>query len=208
MDMGRFLIETHLRTGKPVKQLAAAHGVSASWLFKLLRRYRLEGEGGLEPRSRRPKTSPTRIGDLHEDEIVAMRKQLLDDGLDAGAETIRYHLAKDDPSVPSVSTIWRVLRARGFVTPQPHKRPKSSYRRFAADLPNECWQADMTHVQLESGDVFEVLNVIDDHSRLCVASRAMVRVKAHDVVRVLHLSAETWGYPASFLSAGSRGVSK
>jgi transposase InsO family protein len=94
------------------------------------------------------------------------------------------------------------------VTPQPHKRPKSSYRRFAADLPNECWQADMTHVQLESGDVFEVLNVIDDHSRLCVASRAMVRVKAHDVVRVLHLSAETWGYPASFLSAGSRGVSK
>jgi transposase InsO family protein len=200
MDMGRFLIETHLRTGRPIKQLARDHGVSPSWLFKLLRRYRLEGEAGLEPRSRRPKTSPARICDLYEDEIVAMRKQLLDDGFDAGAETIRYHLVQRRKNVPSVSTIWRVLKARGFVTPQPHKRPKSSYTRFCAELPNECWQADMTHVQLENGEVFEVLNVIDDHSRLCVASRAMVRVKGHDVIRVLHTSAENWGYPASFLS--------
>jgi len=58
----------------------------------------------------------------------------------------------------------------------------------------------MTHVELEGGEVFEVLNMIDDHSRLCVASRAMVVVKATDVVRVLHKSAEDWGYPASFLS--------
>jgi hypothetical protein len=41
--------------------------------------------------------------------------------------------------------------------------------------------------------------MIDDHSRVCVASRVMHVVKAHDVVRVLHKSAETWGYPASFL---------
>ena len=129
-----------------------------------------------------------------------MRKRLLDDGFDAGAATIHYHLSQRLPSVPSVSTIWRVLKARGFVTPHPHKRPKSSFTRFVADLPNECWQADMTHVTLENGEVFEVLNVIDDHSRLCVASRAMVRVKAKDVVRVLHTSADTWGYPAAFLS--------
>jgi transposase InsO family protein len=200
MDIGRFLIETHLRTGRPIKQLARTHEVSASWLFTLLARYRLEGEAGLEPRSRRPRRSPSRISDLYEDEVVAMRKRLLDDGLDAGAETIHFHLAKRHDGVPSVSTIWRVLKARGFVTPQPHKRPKSSYVRFVADLPNECWQADVTHVELETGEVFEVLNVIDDHSRLCVASRAMVRVKASDVTRVLHQSAETWGYPASFLT--------
>jgi transposase InsO family protein len=200
MDMGRFLVETHLRTGRPIKELARAHQVSAGWLFKLLRRYRLEGEGGLEARSRRPKASPTRIGDRWEDEIVALRKELVDDGLDAGAETVRYHLAQRHRRVPSTSTIWRVLKARGFVVPQPQKRPKSSYVRFVADLPNECWQADVTHVELESGEVFEVLNVIDDHSRLCVASRAMVRVKATDVIRVLHTSAEKWGYPAAFLS--------
>jgi transposase InsO family protein len=200
MDMGRFLIETHLRTGKSIKELARTHGVSASWLFKLLRRYRLEGEAGLEPRSRRPKTSPSRIADLYEDEIVALRKELVDAGYDAGAETIRFHMLERHGRAPSTSTIWRVLKARGFVAPQPHKRPKSSYVRFSADLPNEWWQADVTHVELETGEVFEVLNVIDDHSRLCVASRAMVHVKAHDVIRVLHQSAEKWGYPAAFLT--------
>jgi len=200
MDMGRFLIETHLRTGRSIKELARAHEVSASWLFKLLRRYRLEGEAGLEARSRRPKTSPTRIADLYEDRIVELRKELSDFGVDAGAETIQHHLEQELTTVPSVSTIWRVLKARGFVTPEPKKRPKSSYVRFVADLPNECWQADVTHVSLETGEVFEVLNVIDDHSRLCVAARAMKTVKSTDVIRVLHTAASTWSYPASTLT--------
>jgi transposase InsO family protein len=93
-----------------------------------------------------------------------------------------------------------VLKARGFVTPQPHKRPKSSYTRFVAELPNECWQADVTHVEVADGVVLEVLNVIDDHSRLCVASRAFVRTRSPDVVRTLHRAAAQWGYPESFLS--------
>jgi hypothetical protein len=45
-----------------------------------------------------------------------------------------------------VSTIWRILKRRGFVTPQPHKRPKSSYIRFEAQLPNEMWQQSMTAI--------------------------------------------------------------
>lgn len=90
MDMGRFTIEVHLRTGRPIKELAAAHEVSPSWLFKLLRRYRLEGPGGLEPRSRRPRHSPTRVCDLYEEEIVAIHKSLADDGLDAGAATVHH----------------------------------------------------------------------------------------------------------------------
>jgi transposase InsO family protein len=200
VDMGRFLIETHLRTGRPLKELARSHDVSPSWLFTLWRRYRLEGPLGLEPRSRRPKTSPSRIAHVFEDEIVALHKELADDGLDAGPQTLHYHLAQRDSRAPSVSTIHRVLKARGFVRLEPHKRPTSSLHRFEAALPNEMWQSDMTHVELANGEVFEVLNMIDDHSRLCMASRAMQVVKATDVVRVLHKAAETWGYPASFLS--------
>src|SRR5271165_103039 len=165
MDKGRFLIETHLRTGRSIKELAAAHGVSESWLFKLLRRYRLEGPEGLAPRSRRPHRSPARIADLYEDEIVALHKVLADDGLDAGAATIHYHLAQRYRRPPSVSTIFRVLKARGFVALQPQKRPKSSLKTFVADLPNETWQADMTHVEFGEGHLYEVLNMIDDHSR-------------------------------------------
>ena len=132
MDKGRFLIETHLRTGRPIAELAKAHGVSRGWLYKLLARYRAEGDIGLEVRSRRPLHSPTRIADLYEEEIIYWRKHLSDAGFDAGAATIHFHMSTPGRNVPSVPTIWRVLRARGFVTLEPHKRPLSSIRRFAA----------------------------------------------------------------------------
>ena len=212
MELGRFLVETHLRTGRPIAELAAAHGVHKSWLYKLLARYRRHGEWGLQPRSRRPLRSPTRMADAWEEAIVALRKELLDAGFDAGAATIQAHLARRCAEVPSVSTIWRVLRARGFVVPQPHKRPRSSYVRFTAELPNECWQADVTHVAMADGTFAEVLNIVDDHSRVCVESRAFVTVRSPDVVRALHRAAATWGYPERLLTdngaiftAGPRG---
>jgi len=204
VDKGQFLIETHLRTGRPIAELASAHGMSRGWLYKLLARYRAEGPAGLEPRSRRPLTSPTRISDLYEDEIVRIRKELSEAGFDAGAETIHFHMATPGRTVPSVSTICRVLVARGFVTPQPHKRPKSSWARFCAELPNECWQADVTHVEVADGVVYEVLNVLDDHSRLCVASTVFVTTRSADVVRTVHKAASTWGYPRRFLTDNGR----
>ena len=73
MDKVRFVIETHVRTGRPVAELAKAYEVDRSWVYRRLARYRAEGEAGLELRSRRPKGSPTRIADLFEGEIVAMR---------------------------------------------------------------------------------------------------------------------------------------
>lgn len=200
MDKARFLVETHLRTGRPIGELAAAHGVHRSWLYKVLARYRSEGDAGLEPRSKRPHSSPTRIADRWEDAIVELRKELTDAGLDAGAATIHWHLTRGQDEAPSISTIWRVLKARGFVTPQPHKRPKSSWKRFEADLPNECWQGDVTHVGIAQDQVLEVLNIIDDHSRVCVASRAFVTARSSDVVRTLHRAGARWGYPESLLT--------
>jgi transposase InsO family protein len=188
--------------GRSAREVAAAHGVSKSWVYELLARYRVHGEAGLKARSRRPKRSPTRIWDRYEDEIVRLRKELAELGVDAGAETIRVHLARRHPrtAAPSISTIWRVLRANGFVTPQPHKRPRSSYVRFAAELPNQRWQMDVTHVCLADGTEVEVLNVIDDHSRLCVASAARPVTKSIDVVTTFHHAATRHGYPASVLS--------
>jgi transposase InsO family protein len=93
-----------------------------------------------------------------------------------------------------------VLVRRGFVILEPHKRPKSSYVTFEADLPNQRWQMDMTHVEIGEGRLVEVLNVIDDHSRLCVASRAFPVVQATDVVTVFADATSTYGLPASVLS--------
>jgi transposase InsO family protein len=200
MDLGRYLVEAHLVEGRPVAELARAHGVHRSWIYKLLARYRAEGPAGLEGRSRRPHSSPTKIRDLYEDEIVALRKELIDAGFDAGAQTISFHLAQRHGTVPSVPSIWRVLRERGFVTPQPHKRPRSSWVRFEATLPNECWQSDITHVLLADGAEVEVVNFIDDHSRLCVASVAKEIFTSPDVVQAFQGAAAQWGYPESVLS--------
>ena len=128
---------------------------------------------------------------------MTLRKELAEEGLDAGAETIHGHLSRRHGDVPSVRTIWRVLKARGFVIPQPQKRPRSSFIRFEADLPNERWQSDMTHGRLADDRVVEVVNLIDDHSRLCVASRVFVTVRSPDVVRNLHHRRAARGNPAS-----------
>ncbi len=170
MDLGRYLVHAVLDEGRSPAELAAVHGVSRSWIYELLARYRADPEHGLEARTRRPHDSPTRVPAAIEERIITLRKELTEEGFDAGAHTIHYHLSQQDDPVPSVSTIWRILARRGFVTPQPHKRPRSSLIRFEADLPNECWQADTTHWTLNDGTDIEILNIIDDHSRLLVGA--------------------------------------
>ena len=200
MDSAGYLVRAVVLEKQSVRAVAAAHGVSKTWLYELVSRYRAGGDDALVARSKRPTSSPTRIAAVLEDEIVELRKSLEDGGFDAGAVTIQAHLARRHEVVPAVSSIWRVLKRRGFVTPQPQKRPKSSYVRFEAELPNERWQMDMTHVEIADAKVVEVLNVIDDHSRLCLASVAFLVVKAPDVVAVFGEAASTYGLPASVLS--------
>jgi transposase InsO family protein len=202
MDLALFVVQAVLVDKRSVREVARAHGVSKTWLYELLARYQTGGEAALAPRSRRPRRSPTRVPDHVEDEIVAIRKQLRDFGVDAGPDTIHTHLtAAHAGTAPcSVASVWRILKRRGFIVPEPHKRPKSSYVRFEATLPNECWQMDVTHVTIGNGRVIEVLNIVDDHSRLCVASRAFPVVTAADVVATFYDAATTLGFPASVLT--------
>jgi transposase InsO family protein len=204
MDLAGYVVNAVLVEGRSVKEVCETHDISRSWLYELIGRYREAGDDGLKAQSKRPRSSPTRVPAAIEDEIVALRKELTELGVDAGAHTIHYHLQlrhrRRRRAVPSTATIWRVLSRRGFVTPQPQKRPKSSWRRFQAELPNECWQADTTHWALADGTDVEILNVIDDHSRLLVASRAFVTAKAADVVETFHLGTSELGIPASMLT--------
>ena len=151
MGMARYLVEAHLLEGRPVAELAKTHGVHRSWIYKLIARYRAGGEAAFRPRSRRPRRSPTQIPERFAREILKLREQLEAAGFDAGPQTIHAHLQREHADVPSVSTIWRVLKRHGHISPQPHKRPRSSLIRFEAQLPNECWQADITAWQLASG---------------------------------------------------------
>jgi transposase InsO family protein len=198
--MARYLVEAHVLEGRSVSELAAAHGVHRSWIYKLLARYREGGIEALAPRSRRPRSCTHATPEAVVQEIVALRNELVADGHDAGAVTIAYHLAKRVEEVPSRATIWRILKREGLIVPQPQKRPRCSLIRFEADLPNETWQTDITHWQLAGGVHAEILNFIDDHSRLFLVSDAYPTTKAHDVVDSFHKAISLHGLPASLLS--------
>jgi transposase InsO family protein len=204
MSLARVVITAVVLEGRSKSEVARDYGVCRVWVQKLVKRYALEGEAAFEPHSRRPHSNPRRVVDeAMEERIITWRKELAEAGLDAGAETIAYHLRDQlgpHAVVPSVATIWRTLSRRGFVLPQPHKRPRSSWHRFTADLPNECWQADVTHVRLVGGREVEVLNILDDHSRLLVASVARTVFKTVDVVADLHNAMNTYGRPERMLT--------
>jgi transposase InsO family protein len=200
MDLGRFLVEAVVLGGAKPSELIRTHPISESWLFRLLARYRAGGPAALQPRSRRPKSSPRQAPLEIRQAIVELRRELVDAGLDAGAQTIAHHLQLRVGTSLSRVTIWRVLKAEGLITPQPHKRPRSSWIRFQAELPNEMWQVDATHWRLADSSDVEILNLLDDHSRFCVGSVALRTVKAADVLEAFYLAAECYGHPAKLLS--------
>src|SRR6266511_2521127 len=200
MELARYVVEAVVLEGRSCREVGRAYGVSKSWVAKLVGRYREGGYEAIGPRSRAPNRIPNRTPDELEDQIVALRKELSEQGLDAGAETIHHHLGLRRTDVPSVSTIWRVLRRRGFVTPQPHKRPRSSWVRFEAQLPNQCWQSDVTHWRLAGGTEAHIVNFLDDHSRLAVASEVLASASAPTVLEVFRKAGARWGFPAALLT--------
>lgn len=200
MGLGQLVVAAVRIEGRSKSAVARDYGVSRRWVGELCKRFHAEGEAGLAPRSRRPLRSPTQTQPEIENEIVRLRKWLEEQCLDAGAHTIAFHLERSHGRAPAPSTIWRILVRRGFVTPQPRKRPKSSFIRFQADQPNERWQADTTHWTLDDGSDVEILNILDDHSRLLVASHVRVTFKVGDVVASFHNAFAAWGFPASILT--------
>jgi transposase InsO family protein len=179
---------------------AARFGVSKSWVSKLMARYRVEGDAAFEPRSRRPKTSPSMVADVVNSQIVNLRVELVAQGLDAGPHTIQWHLTRHHGVTVSVSTIRRRLLAAGLIEPAPRKRPKTSYVRFQADLPNETWQSDFTHIWLADGSDTETISWLDDHSRYALHVSVHRRVTGLIVVDTFNNTAQTHGFPASVLT--------
>jgi len=200
VSRARLVITAVVVEGRSQSEVARAYGVSQSWISRLVARYRLEGEAAFEPRSRRPRTSPGRLPDSTVELIVNLRSQLAGKGLDAGPQTIAWHLLHHHDLTLAVSTIHRHLAAAGLIDPSPQKRPKSSYIRFAAEQPNERWQADFTHWWLADGTHTEILCWIDDHARYALSVTAHRRVTGAVVLNEFRNTIARHGIPASTLT--------
>jgi transposase InsO family protein len=183
-----------------VTAAAAEYGISRRHLHRLLARYREGGLDALEPRSRRPKTTPIATPDSVRQRVIELRGQLTADGSDAGPVTIGWHLEREGLPAPSTSTIRRILHAAWLIAPEPRKRPRSSFTRFEMAQPNEMWQSDFIHWQLADGTDVEILNWLDDHSRYLLSCTAHAPVTGDDVVSVFLATVEEHGPPASTLT--------
>jgi len=205
VSKAKLVITAVVVEGRIQAEVARAYGVSKGWVSKLLARYRAEGEAAFEPRSRRPKTSPTAITAATIALICQLRAELAGNGLDAGPDTIAWHLHHHHQVTISVATISRHLTKAGLVEPAPKKRPRSSYIRFQADLPNERWQSDFTHYRLSHldgspGPDTEILTWLDDCSRFALSVTAHARVTGPIVLATFRETHAQQGIPASTLT--------
>ena len=201
----RLVITAVTLENRTVADIVSDYGVSRSWVYELLARYRDEGETAFEPRSRRPHRSPRATPPEVVELILRLRKDLIDRGLDAGPDTIGWHLTHHHGATVSRATIARTLTRSGVVTPDPSKRPKSSYLRFEAAMPNETWQSDFTHYRLthpdgRPGPDVEIISWLDDHSRYALHVSAHQPVTAKTVLQTFRQAADLHGYPASTLT--------
>ncbi|HVT65529.1 MAG TPA: IS481 family transposase [Mycobacteriales bacterium] len=200
MSKARLVITAVVIEGRSQAEVARTYGVSKGWVSKLVARYRGEGEAAFTPRSRRPKSNPNATPAAAVERIIELRQRLVNAGLDAGPDTIAWHLQRTHRITVSTATIARQLTKAGLVTPEPAKRPKSSYVRFEADLPNETWQSDFTHYPLSTGTDSEILSWLDDCARYALRVTAHARVTGPIVLANFRGSVASHGIPASTLT--------
>jgi transposase InsO family protein len=200
MSKARLVITAVVVEGRTQAEVAATYGVSKGWVSKLITRYNAEGEVAFEPRSRRPKSSPGALEPGVVAQILQLREQLSTAGLDAGPDTIAWHLEHHHGHRVSRSTISRHLHRAGLVTPEPRKRPKSSYVRFEAAMPNQTWQSDFTHYRLATGHDVEIISWLDDCTRYALHVTAHPRVSGPIVTATFRQALAQHGIPASTLT--------
>ena len=188
-----------------VARFCRTHGVSRSQFYEIRKRVLAEGPiEAMAPRPRRqlgphPQATPGVIEDL----AVRVRKNLADEGLDHGPVTVRWHLQQLGVTAPATSTLARIFTRRGMVTPQPQKRPRSSYRRFQFAMVHECWQLDAFEWPLTpTRSTCVIYQVLDDRSRFLLATRVGppgVGENATDAVAVVQQAIAAAGQPPCLL---------
>ncbi len=200
MTSARLIITAVVVEGRTQSEAAGQYGVSNGWVSKLMARCRMQGEAAYEARPRTPKNTPQSVPQEIIEAILKIRTQLTRQGLDAGAETIGWHLERRGLRVPSRATIHRILNRHGKVTPEPKKKPKSAWIRFEADQPNQMWQSDFTHYRLTDGTDTEILTWLDDHARYLLHLSVHTPVTAVAVLASFKATCAEHGSPASILT--------
>jgi transposase InsO family protein len=201
--MDKKMLLATLPDGSNISEWCRRLEVSRQTAHKWRARFRELGAAGLDDESRAPDHPHGKTDETVERVVVELRHRLAGEGLDHGPASIADRL-RAEGVVLSDATVWRILRRHGEITPQPRKRPRSSWLRFERDRPNECWAGDDTHYLLAGGREVRVINIVDDHSRLNVDSLAVDACRSPEIWACFTRAAMRHGIPAEFLNDNGR----
>ena len=185
-----------------VSTFCVEHGISRKSFYELRKRARADGQAAvLEPRSRRPKSSSSKLTDQVKAQAIAVRAALESSGLDHGPISVHDKMASMGlPVVPSTAALARIFRETGVARLEPKKKPRAAWRRFVYPAPNACWQLDATEYVLTGGRTCVIFQLIDDHSRYAVASHVAWGETAEAAIIVVDKGIAAHGVPQRLLS--------
>jgi putative transposase len=123
-----------------VTTFCAEHDISRKTFYELRRRAKVDGPAAvLEPRTRRPRTSPSKLIDEVKAQALDVRAALESSGLDHGPISVHDKMQTMDLTpVPSIASLARIFREAGVARLEPRKKPRSAWRRFVYPAPNAC----------------------------------------------------------------------
>lgn len=185
-----------------VSTFCAEHGISRETFYAIRRRAATDGPAAaLEPRSRRPNTSPSRVTDEVVQQALGVRAALEASGLDHGPISVHDKMrALGMSPVPAIASLARIFRQQGVARLEPKKKPRAAYRRFVYPAPNACWQLDATEYVLSGGRKCVIFQLVDDHSRLAVASHVSWGETSEGAIAVVSKGIAAHGVPQRLLS--------
>ena len=184
-----------------VTTFCAEQGIWRKTFYVLRRRALEEGPAAvLEPRSRRPRTSPSRLPDQVRARALDVRAALERSGLDHGPISVHDKMAAMGLEAPSPASLARIFRQEGVARAEPSKRPRAAWRRFVYPAPNACWQLDATEYVLAGGRKAVIFQLQDDHSRLAVASLVAPGETSQAAIDVFDKGVAARGVPQRLLT--------
>jgi putative transposase len=185
-----------------VTTFCAEHKISRETFYAIRRRAEADGPAAaLEPRSRRPRASPTKLTDDIAQQAIGVRAALERSGLDHGPISVHDKMrALGMSPVPSTASLSRIFRDAGVAKVEPKKRPRAAFRRFVYPAPNACWQLDATEYVLTGGRKCVIFQLIDDHARYAVASHVAWGETSEAAITVVKKGIAAHGVPQRLLS--------
>ena len=184
-----------------VTTFCAEHEITRKTFYAIRARARDEGQAAaLEPRSRRPKTSPTQLSEERKQEALKVRAALESSGLDHGPISVHDKMTALGFQAPSIASLARIFREKNVARAEPNKKPRAAYRRFVYPAPNACWQLDATEYVLTGGRKCVIFQLEDDHSRRAVASHVAGSETSEAALAVVKKGIAAHGVPQRLLT--------